>query len=98
MGDNQYKKRHREQGLCTDCSNPVMPGCIRCVECLCGNAKAKKIETIENREKLNYRVAKRRAMFRKSGRCTKCGAVLDPDIDEGFITCQNCREGIFYEV
>jgi len=68
------------------------------MECLDRNAKAKKIEAIENKEILNRRMAERRARFKALGRCTTCGVVLDPDIDEGLITCQNCREKIKYEV
>jgi len=41
---------------------------------------------------------KRRLDRKDKGMCVRCGIELDEDMDRGRVKCQNCREGISYEV
>jgi len=93
----QYRQRHKEQGLCIDCSRPVHPPHIRCVEHLHNRNKGQMLYYRKNSEKiLNYhrKVKQRR---KDSGLCVVCGNEKDVDIDEGKVKCQNCREEICCE-
>jgi len=37
---------------------------------------------------------------KKEGRCIRCSCELNPDVDEGYAKCMNCRQGLpggYYE-
>ena len=91
MGDAAYKKRHKEQGLCVDCSRPAIPGQLRCI------IHARNIQYFcarwcsKNREKKNKYWRNKRAEYKKEGRCVTCGAPLGEQ-DEGRTHCVNCRD------
>lgn len=72
-----YKLRHLEQGLCTICTEPLLPGSRLC-------AKHRKYFTIKARE---YR--KKWLLERK---CNRCGKPLDPEIDGNKKSCFICVE------
>ncbi len=33
--------------------------------------------------------------YKQSGKCTRCGGLLDPDADQGHVKCITCREEIY---
>ena len=92
MGDNEYKQRHRDMGLCVECSEPVYPGIIRCLKHNRNhNAIMREFyKTPEYRE----RDRKRRISRKDNGKCMACGTPLIPE-DNGCVTCQNCREKLY---
>lgn len=76
MGNNNYKKRHLEQGLCTLDSNVAVAGKTRCLKCMERDREYAKIQ----RRKIR--------IYRKEHRlCTHCGAPLE---EHENITCYNC--------
>ena len=91
MGSNAYKKRHKEQGLCVDCSKPAVLGEKKCaihhynnkIRCKENFHKNHKVRMIKSRLEKQKR--------RDEGRCTKCGKPLDLETDRGHIQCINCR-------
>lgn len=104
MGNQAYKKRHKEQGLCVDCSRLAILGETRC---------ATHNYNINMQNKRSYykyhgiRLVKneiRRQRYIEEGRCPICSAPLDPKVDEGHVDCINCRmyihkpQGVYYEI
>jgi len=75
MGDQKYKKKHRELGLCRDCSDPATHG-TRCKKHTIMHCKS----MIKTRKK---RI--------KNFKCNRCGLPLFKDTDFGRISCVNCR-------
>ena len=93
MGNAKYKQKHREQGLCVDCSRPALPFRIHCI---IHNEKVRVrtkewLEKPGNRERRVKSVRKLRQLYRDTNRCCKCSAPLGEQ-DEGYMTCVNCRD------
>jgi hypothetical protein len=82
MGDNEYKKRHKEQGLCRNDTKPIWKNGL----CKFHYGKFLGYNLIRTR--------KRRAKIRKEGLiCIRClQAPLDPETDLGYKECFNCRQ------
>ena len=97
MGNNAYKKRHKELGLCVDCSEPAYPDMNRCLKHYRIHRKGNLRRYYKNSEKERQRARKKRILRKAEGRCTKCTAPLDPDADKGRVNCCNCNEGIYNE-
>ena len=97
MGDNKYKQKHRELGLCLDCSEPVYRFGQWCLKHTRSHMKSMKAGRIRHYEKYMARDKLKKQRYRDNGRCTTCSVSLDPDADAGFITCVNCRGGIHTE-
>jgi len=76
-----YRKKLRDKGLCPFCGDPVAPGRRTCADHLARNAARDRI----TREK-------RRAQWRKEGRCGICGRKLHPFFDKGKATCVSCLD------
>jgi DNA-directed RNA polymerase subunit RPC12/RpoP len=83
MGDNEYKRLHREMGLCQNCSNKA-----KYPNRLCENHIVTRMNTN----------IKTRKVYKEGGRCTRCSATLDNEVDNGFLTCINCRHQTFYAI
>ena len=97
MGNAEYKRKHREQGLCIDCSRIACPGTIRCLEHLYVRAAIQQDYYRRHRQLLCNNSKKDRQQRKKFGLCIKCGNERDEDIDNNLVSCQNCREGLFFE-
>jgi len=91
VGDNSYKKRHKEQGLCVDCSRPSLPNNTRCAVHSYFHSVTNKNFYNKNREKEIIRHRKAVLQYKENNRCPRCSAPLDEDADNGYITCVNCR-------
>jgi hypothetical protein len=91
MGNNAYKQRHREQGLCLDCSEAAETN-GRCAK----HAYSQKVRQSEydstHRDYRNAYQMRFKIKRREAGLCPTCGGPRD---DEGFIGCCNCREHIY---
>lgn len=72
----QQYLERKARGLCVVCSEPVLWGC-RCEK---------------HREDFNRKRRLRSDMYKKSGRCARCGRVLDIEIDGDNVTCNICIE------
>jgi hypothetical protein len=94
MGDNKYKQRHRDLGLCVDCSEPVYPDNARCLKHLRKRNAYAAWHYLENIEDYQKRHKIIKANRIKNRCCRECSAPLDPDADAGNLTCCNCIEGI----
>lgn len=97
MGDKKYKQKHKELGLCSNCSNPVYADYSKCLKhIISGNKNSKKYRN-KNLNICNERVREIKAKYTKKNRCYRCSAPLDPDADAGFVNCINCRESTHTE-
>jgi len=85
MGNKAYKDLHISLGLCVDCSERALPDNIRCI----------KHKTIHNSFMVKYMRDLKKKRNRE-GKCSDCGIGLDPDIDNGYVRCQNCREELYF--
>lgn len=83
MGNAAYRERHKAQGLCCKCPNPVAPYHTRCSVCI---AKHQARATMRQ-----YRAMQSRRDI-EGGRCTSCSRPLDPESDSGYKSCITCRE------
>jgi hypothetical protein len=93
MGNQKYKQKHRELGLCVDCSEKVYPDHSRCLVHMRSNARysAKYYQDhLEHYREIHKKIKANRT---RDGCCKDCSAPLDLDADAGFINCMNCREG-----
>ena len=86
MGNNEYKKKHREQGLCINCSRPSVPGRVKCATHLQTQSDATHRWQQENPDKAREAQGKKKKKRRESGRCINCGGPRD----SGNVTCSNC--------
>jgi hypothetical protein len=97
MGNNAYKQKHREQGLCVDCSRPVLPGQTKCI---IHNEKSR-ARTYRHYQKNHDKVLesnrKIKQRYRDANRCPSCGAPLGEQ-DEDCSHCVNCRDGSFQAI
>jgi len=87
MGNNEYKRLHREQGICEYCSKKS-----RYPSTLCD---AHIITRMNTNIKNGIRARK---IYKEGGRCTRCSAILDNEVDEGSLTCFNCRHHTSYAI
>jgi len=93
MGNNSYKKKHKEQGLCRDCPRPAIPGRQHCMICSEKDRShyrewLKKPGNYQRKYEANKKL---KALYKKTNRCHICGAPLGEQ-DEGRVTCMNCRD------
>jgi protein-arginine kinase activator protein McsA len=97
VGNAKYKQRHRELGLCVDCSEPAYPENSRCLKHGRNrNAYTARhyLENLEHYQETYKRIKDNRI---KDGRCAGCSAPLDPDADKDRVNCVNCRGGTVTE-
>jgi len=83
MGNNLYKQRHKNLGLCTDCSEKALPGRTRCFTHDVNHRLWK-----EDPQKNHERTIKWKKYWEENGLCKGCGAELDIDSSK---YCMNCR-------
>jgi hypothetical protein len=83
MGNNAYKKKHRELGLCADCSKPAKYPFLRCEEHIKTHNVSNKITNARLRKK-----------WKEAGNlCRACGRLLDHSeggADVGRVRCFSC--------
>ena len=94
MGNNKYKQRHKDLGLCVNCSEPKHRENQLCLK----HIRSRKISNYTCRMKYilkNRELIKRqKERYRNEGRCITCSAPLDVDADNGHVNCTNCRHNI----
>jgi len=93
MGSQKYKQLHRELGLCTNCSRPVHPGYSMCLTHLRSHSKNIRKDRLELGGVYLQYEQNRKKLRRQQGLCPACGAPAE----DGYITCLNCRERLFFE-
>jgi ribosomal protein S14 len=75
--NRKTRKYRKEHGLCSHCGIPLESGFSYC----------------EVHKKINVaKQLKRKSTFAKDKRCSGCGRKLDPEIDEGYLSCLICRD------
>lgn len=82
MGDAAYQRRCRAKGLCPRCGKPTVPGRSYCRFHL---EKQKLFRTPEDDRA-------RRKSRKEQGKCIRCGAPMEPEMDRGRVKCLFCRE------
>jgi len=87
MGNQLYKQRHREKGLCVDCSKKTLPGRTRCFKHTIAHQLWK-----EDPAKNIARSKKWKEYWEKHNLCLGCGRPRD---DEKSSYCMNCRSNVF---
>jgi len=92
MGDKKYRDKHRELGLCIECSNPVWNGRARCINHL----ESSRIRSLTYRkrhpERSRETQRKKKEKYKLQNRCPDCGRpLLAEDLSLGYICCEDCR-------
>ena len=93
MGDQEYKQRHREQGLCLNCSRPVHKGYKHCLIHLRTKVISQRKYELKQGEAYLQIQRDIKQYRRDNNLCPMCGAPLG---DSKYINCQNCREHIHF--
>ena len=91
-GRAKYKRKHKQLGLCVECSRPAIPGRTLCKIHSAHNSERCSKSYYDNLDKRRREMKRRREQYRKDGRCIMCSAYLQEE-DEGFVNCMNCRQG-----
>lgn len=91
MGTKEFKDRHRELGLCTDCSCPAAPFYSLCERHINSHREASLAYVTRNRNKKLEYDRNRREKMKRDGRC-HCGAPLS----DGLKICTNCSSRSYY--
>ena len=95
MGNNKYKRKHKEAGLCLFCSEKVLPGYLYCRKHLLSKHESDARwyrANIDKKKKYFKKLKKGRI---ENNLCVECGVPLDPDIDSGVKRCLNCRHQVY---
>ena len=80
-----------EQGLCYDCSNPVVPGFKRCATHLINSAIGSKTYRKKNIITERKKSAQKQKKRFENNQCTHCGApLIEEEMADGLIVCMNC--------
>jgi len=80
------------RGLCGNCGGrPTLKGSRLCLICYESHIRRDRAYYAKNRERLLRLRNEENSRRRAEGRCSTCGHALDPEIDEGFKSCCNCR-------
>ena len=89
MGNNEYKKRHKDLGLCVDCSDKAVYG-TRCAKHTYNLMLSFRKHYYNNRKKFLDYAKKQRKQRIEAGQCPVCGT---PN-DNGKYKCDACLEGL----
>lgn len=91
MGNTAWKQKHRELGLCTQCSKKAIPTASKCAEHEYSHRFANNRYRDNNLDKERERRRNLIKLYILTNRCPTCGNPLDEDADEGYKRCMNCR-------
>jgi len=95
MGDAAYKQRHRELGLCVECSKPALKNRTKCKRHLANNIVFSLKWRAANRKHYNKWQLEYKQKRIKDGRCRDCGRPMIEEEQPGlYHTCMNCRARI----
>jgi len=87
MGNTTYKKKHRELGLCQDCSSPAQTRGY-CLRHYWNRIIRDRRYISEHKEEHNAKVKQWRMDNFLAGKCTECAAPL---INDEVKRCVNCK-------
>lgn len=76
----RYRRSQKERGLCVCCPQPAAPGRMKCYRHLNAHTKIRK---------------RSRAARIANRQCGGCGSPLVEIMDDGFVSCLNCRMGLY---
>ena len=94
MGNQAYKHRHKEQGLCGNCNRKAIPGFTLCGLCSYKKSLGAKQYRLDNIAYFRLQDREKRKRRIGEGRCSKCGALL---MEEEVKYCVNCSAHICRE-
>lgn len=90
-----YRDRNQAKGLCIACNRPAEPDRVRCSLHLAKDYISRLKYTHLNRDKVNRNSRQRRQRRKETGKCIRCGGILDPTFDSDRASCMTCRERTF---
>ena len=88
MGNQAYKNRHKEQGLCVSCSRLAVPGDYYCTLHRYTHQLTDMGYYWRNKEVRDAKVRMRREELKSEGKCPDCGVLL---IEGEGVKCANCN-------
>lgn len=80
ISDKRYKALRKKQGLCSECGAVSAIGYSRC--------DAHIVKANNGQKKY---ITKKRKEWKLDNKCTRCGSLLNPEMDGGCVKCLNCR-------
>ncbi len=86
----QWRKGHKEQGLCTRCNNKAIANSVLCLFHLDKRRVYDRRYRQKNRELLTQKSRELSAIYLLEGRCYRCGAPL---LEDEINYCLACRAG-----
>jgi len=93
MGNLKYKQSHRANGLCTQCSELVVPGYRVCWKHVVSHNVNNNKWRMRNADYMKRYMKKYRARMKVEGRCIICTApLLQEDLAAGKVICENCGQ------
>jgi len=94
MGNIDYKKSHREKGLCLFCSNKAEPFSAYCKE----HRETHRISSLKYKWANIYEIRKKDRKLKEKrileGKCSHCGKPLDKGWTNRI--CANCSSNTFF--
>lgn len=84
-----FSKARKEQGLCHDCSHPVVPGHTFCAECLEKRRRSSRIAYACDSDNKRAKMKELRDYRKKNHICVACGKC---PARKGMTMCQTCAD------
>jgi hypothetical protein len=88
---NKLRVARMEKGVCEVCEGEVFSKNLCVKHLLMKNNNSKKWSR-RNKEYQTKKSFSWREMYKKEGRCYKCGIQLHPEMDSGYMSCSMCAE------
>ena len=89
MGNAKYKQKHKELGLCVNCSNPIVHGETRCAECSYNHNIACKKYYYKYHALQLQKAKEKKEKLKEQNRCPVCCGPNDTDS----VCCSSCNQG-----
>ncbi|KKN71473.1 hypothetical protein LCGC14_0420520 [marine sediment metagenome] len=89
MGDKAYKLRHKEQGLCVNCSCLASPRYVLCASCAYKQKIPARAHRRTHREYYRNVASIYRARRESEGQCTRCGSPLIAGENKYCVNCNS---------
>jgi len=96
MGDNKYKKKHKELGLCIECSRPAAPFSILCFKHTASHYERNLIYDQAHKKERAIKTKAAKLKRKAEGRCITCGGPKH-DGRKDKTECQNCTEKLYFK-
>ena len=89
MGNAKYKQKHKELGLCINCSNLAVHGEMCCAECSYKHRIASQKYYYKNHRLHLQKAKEKKEKLKEQNRCPICGGLNNTN----GVTCSSCNQG-----